>query len=89
MKMLKYIFFGNFWSFLLILSGIIDLIIGTLVITDIIHVTEHAFIAAVVAFGVGMLYLTGGIVIAWVKMKKEKTKKSQPVNGKHDEKNQI
>lgn len=89
MKMLKYIFFGNFWSFLLILSGIIDLIIGTLVITDIIHVTEHAFLAAVVAFGVGLLYLAGGLVIAWVKMRKEKTKNSQTMNGKHDEKTQT
>ncbi len=78
--------FGNFWSFLLILSGIIDLVIGTLVITDTIHVTEHAFIAAVVAFGVGTLYLAGGIAIAVVKMRREKIKNIQPANTKPEEK---
>ena len=89
MKILKYILLGNFWSFLLILSGIIDLIIGTLVITDTIHVTEHAFIAAVVAFGVGILYLAGGIVIAVVKTRKEKMKNTRPENTKPEEKTRI
>jgi hypothetical protein len=74
------ILFGNFWSFLLTLSGIIDFVIGVLVITDVIHVTEHSLMAAIICFGVGFAYLMGGITIAIVKMRKGKKKTAMPAS---------
>lgn len=72
MKILKEIFFGSFWSFLLSLSGIIDIIIGILVLVDVIPVTEHSFMVSVICFVVGMIYLSGGLIIAVRRIKKEK-----------------
>jgi len=72
LKLLKHILFGNFWSFLLILSGIIDSVIGIFVLTDIISVEDSSFPTYVICFIIGFIYLTAGLIIAIVKMRKEK-----------------
>ena len=71
MKIIKQILIGSFWSFLLTLSGIIDIIIGLLVLTGIIPVDEHSVMVSIICFAVGLLYLSGGIAIAVVKVKKK------------------
>jgi len=72
LKLLKYILFGNFWSFLLTLSGIVDIAIGIFVLTNIISVDSHSFLVSIICFIIGIIYLTGGFIIAMVKMKKQK-----------------
>ena len=68
-----FILFGNFWSFLLVLSGIVDVVIGLLVLFDVIQVVEHSFLAAIFCFVVGAIYFSGGVIIALVKMRKKKS----------------
>lgn len=86
MKIFKHILTGNFWSFLLTLSGIIDVMIGFLVMFDVIHVEEHATLAYVICFGVGSLYFVGGILIAVFKMRREKATRIQTEAEKQDHK---
>lgn len=72
MNIIKEILIGSFWSFLLSLSGIIDIIIGILVFLDVIPVTEYSFLVSIICFGVGIIYLSGGLVIAVRRIKKKK-----------------
>ena len=71
LKLIKYILFGNFWSFLLVLSGIADIIIGFLVLTDIIHVEDSPFPAYIICFIISAIYLVAGIILAIIKMRKK------------------
>jgi uncharacterized membrane protein YczE len=49
----------------------VDIVIGILVFTDIIHVETHSFMAAIICFIIGLIYFMGGITIAVVKMRKK------------------
>lgn len=72
MEFLKHILFGNFWSFLLILSGIVDIAIGVFVLTGVLPVKNHQFLIFIICLIIGMVYLAGGFTIALVKMRKTK-----------------
>ena len=72
MGLIKHILFGNFWSFLLILSGVIDMAIGVLVVTGAIFVRSSTVPVIIVCFGIGLVYLAAGLAIAIVRMKRQK-----------------
>jgi hypothetical protein len=71
MKLLKYILFGNFWSFLLVLSSIVDIAIGFMILTGIISVKDHALTAFIICLVIGLIYLAAGLTIAIVKCSKQ------------------
>jgi hypothetical protein len=70
LKLIKYILFGNFWSFLLILSGIVDTAIGICVLTGIISVRNSPVPILIICFAIGFIYFAAGLAIAVIKRKK-------------------
>ena len=62
--LVKYILFGNFWSFLLVLSGLVDIIIGILVLTGVITTRSSGFPVFIVCLATGLLYFSAGLAIA-------------------------
>ncbi len=73
MRLLKYILFRNFLSFLLTLAGIVDIGIGVFIVLDIIPVEASSLILSYIfCFAIGSIYFAAGIMIAMVKLKKEK-----------------
>jgi|GEM_PF-3206000 len=71
LKLLKHILFGNFWSFLLILSGIVDIVIGLFVLTDLISVRNYSTLLFIICLIIGLVYITAGLVIALVSIRKK------------------
>jgi hypothetical protein len=72
LKLLKHILFGNFWSFLLVLSGVVDIAVGIFVLTGAMRVKGSSFPVFIVCFVTGFIYLSAGLAIAVFKMRKEK-----------------
>ena len=69
--LIKYILFGNFWSFLLILSGIVDIVLGILFLTGIISVKGgSSFLVFIICLITGLVYFLGGLSIAIIQRKK-------------------
>jgi hypothetical protein len=71
LKLLKHILFGNFWSFLLILSGIVDIGIGILILTGVIQAEDSTFTLFLVCLIIGLVYLAAGLLIAILKSSKQ------------------
>jgi uncharacterized membrane protein HdeD (DUF308 family) len=57
---------------LLILSGIVDIAIGILVLTGALPVRNAPLPVFLICFVIGFVYLAAGLIIAIVKMKKQK-----------------
>jgi hypothetical protein len=72
MVLLKHILFGNFWSFLLILSGIVDITIGILVLAGTISVKGSSLPVFLICLFIGLIYLAAGFAIAIVNAKKQR-----------------
>jgi len=70
LELLKHILFGNFWSFLLILSGITDIVIGILVLTGTISIKNSSLPVFLICLVTGLVYLAAGFAIAIVDKKK-------------------
>jgi hypothetical protein len=69
--LIKHILLGNFWSFLLVLSGIVDIAIGLSILTGLIAVKNSPFSISIVCFVIGVIYLAAGLAIALFKIKKQ------------------
>ncbi len=72
LKILKLILFGSFWSFLLVVSGIVDIGIGCCILSGIISVEGSALTIFLICLGIGLIYLAGGFAIAMVKNRSQK-----------------
>jgi hypothetical protein len=72
MGLIKHILLGNFCSFLLILSGIVDIAIGVLILTGAISVKGHTLAVLIICFVIGFIYFAAGLAIAIVTMKRRK-----------------
>jgi hypothetical protein len=68
--LLKVILFGSFWSFLLVLSGIIDIILGLLFAIGVFSVRESPLPISIICFIIGFIYLAAGISIGVAKKRK-------------------
>jgi len=71
LKLIKYILFGNFWSFLLILSAIVDIAIGVIILTDVLPVKGSPLPISLVCFAIGLIYLAAGLGIAITRLRKK------------------
>lgn len=70
---IKHILFENFWSFLLVLSGVVDIGIGViLVFTDGKSFSGPPLPVFVICFITGAVYLSLGIVIALVRLRRKR-----------------
>lgn len=75
LKFLARILFANVLVFVLIASSVIDFIIGLLVLTGVIYISNEAeapIPTYAMCFIVGIVYLTIGIIIGVIKRKKRK-----------------
>jgi hypothetical protein len=68
--LLKVILFGSFWSFLLVLSGLIDIALGLLFAIGVFSVRESPAPIFVICFIIGSIYLAAGIAIGIAKKRK-------------------
>jgi len=76
LKILKYVLSGNFWCFLLVLSGVIDMVFGLVMyVTPLQFIEEPPFPIFAVCLGVGFVYFSAGIAIA---IAKTRTKHPRP-----------
>jgi hypothetical protein len=74
-KLVKYILFHNLWSFLFVLSGIVDMIIAViLLLGDWLDPDKPKLTVFIICFAVGVAYFTIGIIIALVFSKRQKNK---------------
>ena len=72
-EFIKHILFGNFWSFLLILAGIVDIGIGVLsYFSGILAVRDSPLSTFLICLIVGSIYFAAGLAVAVVKYKKRK-----------------
>lgn len=86
MGLIKHILFHSFWSFLLVLSGIVDIIVSIVLYTTRAQsVTEAPFPIYLISFIVGMLYCAIGVTIAFfqIKKRKEQSGKDENKSDKH------
>jgi len=68
---IKYILFHNFWSFLFVLSGLVDIGIGAVsYFTGALSAKNSSFPTFAICFIVGSVYLAIGLGIAMAKRKK-------------------
>jgi hypothetical protein len=72
LKLIKHILLGNFWSFLLTLSGIVDIAIGIVILTGTLPVKNSPLPIFIICFVTGMVYLGAGLAIAALTMRKKK-----------------
>jgi hypothetical protein len=71
MGLIKHILFGNFWSFLFVLSGLVDLGIGGVsYLTGALTAKNSPLPTFVICFIVGGVYLFIGFTIAIVKKRR-------------------
>jgi hypothetical protein len=71
MGLIKHILFGNFWSFLFVLSGLVDLGIGVVsYLTGALATRNSPLPTFVICFIVGGVYLSVGLTIAIVKIRR-------------------
>lgn len=71
--LIRHILFENFWSFLLILSGFVDIGIGlVLVFTDGKSFSGPPLPVYAICFITGAIYLSLGIVIALVRLRRKR-----------------
>ena len=71
LKLLKHILFGNFWSFLLVLSGIVDIAIGIFIFTGLFPVRNSSALILIICLIIGLVYIAAGLAIALVSIKKK------------------
>lgn len=73
MGLIKHILFHSFWAFLLVLSGIVDIIVSIVLYTiggpSLINAPFPIFL---IAFIVGMLYIGAGLTIAFFQLKRRR-----------------
>ena len=73
MDLIKFILFHSFWSFLLILSGIVDIGLGVVSsATGVLAITNSSWSTPAVCYTVGSVYLAAGITIAVIQKRKHK-----------------
>jgi hypothetical protein len=71
MGLVKHMLFHNFWSFLFVLSGLVDLGIGVVsYLTGTLTAKNSPLPTFAICFIVGGVYLSVGISIAIVKMRR-------------------
>jgi hypothetical protein len=71
-NLIKYILLHNFWSFLLVLSGIIDITVGVvLFFGDWLSPEIASWKIFLICFSVGVFYLAAGVLIAVVQRRKK------------------
>lgn len=73
MALIKHILFHSFWSFLLVLSGIVDIVVSVVLYTiGAPSVINAPFPIYLISFIVGMFYIAIGITIAFFQLKKRR-----------------
>ena len=72
MELIKHILFHSFWSFLLVLSGIVDIIVSIVLYFTGTSAENAPFPVFLIAFIVGMLYIGAGITIAFFQLKRRR-----------------
>ena len=71
MGLIKHILLHNFWSFLFVLSGLVDVGIGIVsYFTGTLTTKNSPLATSVICFIVGGVYLFVGFIIAIVKMRR-------------------
>ena len=60
------------WSFLLVLSGIVDIGIGFFVLAGVISIRGSASTVFIVCLTTGLFYFSLGIALALIKMRRQK-----------------
>jgi hypothetical protein len=71
MGLIKHILFHNFWSFLFVLSGFVDLGIGVVsYLTGTFTAKNSPLPTFTICFMIGGVYLSAGISLAIVKMRR-------------------
>ncbi len=71
-ELIKHILLGNFWSFLLVLSGVVDIAIGLVCLSGAIEVKGSPVTICAICFGMGAVYLALGVLIAVLRMRRQK-----------------
>lgn len=69
--LIKSILFGSFWSFLLVLSGIADLVLGLFFGIGILSVNDPPVPMFIICLAIGFIYLAAGIFIGALKSRKQ------------------
>ena len=74
-KLIVYILFHNLWSFLFVLSGIVDMIIAlVLYFGNWLGPDEPKLKIFIICFAVGIVYFTVGIIIALIFLRRRENK---------------
>jgi hypothetical protein len=74
-KLIKYILFHNLWSFLFVLSGIVDMLIAVvLLFSDWLDPDEPKITVFIICFAVGIVYFAIGVIIALVYSRRQENR---------------
>jgi len=72
-EFIKFLLFGSFWSFLLVLSAIVDIGLGLVFyFSDALTIENSPLPVSAICFIVGAFYLALAVIVALVKKKKHK-----------------